>query len=78
MPRAQGKFHTCLLVNAESDNYMHRDTFVGYYAMEYVRQKHRGVWEIQKATELGCRAAARTIQQKGAQTSIPWADEIEQ
>ncbi|KAJ4304632.1 hypothetical protein N0V90_000158 [Kalmusia sp. IMI 367209] len=42
-------------------------TGAGYYAMDYVRQRHRGEWDIRKAVELGCRAAAKTIQQFKAQ-----------
>lgn len=54
------------------------DTFVGTYALEYVRQMHRGeVWDIKKAVELGCKAAAHTIRQLGAQDSIPWADDLD-
>ena len=55
-----------------------RDTFVGYYTMEYVRQREQGVWDIRKAVELGCKAASKTIEQIGAQDSIPWADEIDE
>lgn len=54
------------------------DTFVGNYALEYVRQRQRREeWNIQRAVERGCRAATRTIEQLGAQESIPWADEID-
>jgi ribokinase len=54
------------------------DTFVGTYALEYVRQKQRAEpWDIRRAVERGCRAAAKTCEQLGAQESIPWADEID-
>ena len=51
-----------------------RDTFVGAYAVEYVQQKRRGEWTIQKAIRRACKAAARTIESLGAQESIPWSD----
>lgn len=53
------------------------DTFTGHYALEYVKQKYRGEWNIRKAVERGCKAAAKTMEQIGAQESIPWADEID-
>lgn len=56
---------------------MYSDTFVGYYAMEYVRQKYHNIWNIEKAVELGCKAAAKTISGWGAQDAIPWATEID-
>jgi ribokinase len=54
-----------------------RDTFTGNYALEYVRQKHHDAWDIKKAVERGCKAAAKTMEQLGVQESIPWADEID-
>jgi hypothetical protein len=48
-----------------------RDTFTGNYALEYVRQKHYGDWDIRKAVECGSKAGAKTIEQLGAQESIP-------
>ncbi|KKA22723.1 hypothetical protein T310_3266 [Rasamsonia emersonii CBS 393.64] len=54
------------------------DTFVGTYAVEYIRQKQRGEeWDIRKAIARACKASARTIERLGAQESIPWADEID-
>ncbi|PVH73324.1 Ribokinase-like protein [Cadophora sp. DSE1049] len=53
------------------------DTFTGSYALEYVKQKYRGEWDIRKAVERGCKAAAKTMEQITAQESIPWADEID-
>ncbi|TKA72635.1 hypothetical protein B0A55_05980 [Friedmanniomyces simplex] len=53
------------------------DTFVGTYALECVQQKRgRSPWDIRKAVEKGCKAAAKTLQQLGAQDAIPWADEV--
>jgi len=55
----------------------YRDTFVGTYAVEYVRQKLQGRWDISEAIARACRASARTIERLGAQESIPWSDEID-
>ncbi|KAL8773596.1 MAG: hypothetical protein Q9194_004303 [Teloschistes cf. exilis] len=52
------------------------DTFVGAYAVEFVRKKHRGEWNIKEAVEFACQASARTIEKVGALESIPWADEV--
>jgi ribokinase len=49
---------------------------MGNYALEYVRQKHHDTWDIKEAVGHGCKAAAKTMEQLGAQESIPWADEI--
>ena len=59
--------------------YLHtfRDTFVGTYAVEYIKQKRMGHWDIRKAIRRACSASARTIERLGAQEAIPWADEIE-
>jgi ribokinase len=54
-----------------------RDTFVGTYAVEYIRHKQKGEWDIQKAIARACKASARTIERLGAQESIPWDDEID-
>lgn len=55
----------------------HSDTFTGAYAVQFVRQKHIGLWDIRKAVEYGCKASSRTIQSVGAQESIPWSDDLE-
>lgn len=68
-------FLCCLKANACIH---YRDTFVGTYAVEYIRQKQRGEeWDIRKAIARACKASARTIERLGAQESIPWADEID-
>ncbi|KAL8666351.1 MAG: hypothetical protein Q9202_001622 [Teloschistes flavicans] len=54
------------------------DTFVGAYAVEFVKQKHLGGWNIKKAVEFACKASARTIEKVGALETIPWADEHNQ
>lgn len=52
------------------------DTFVGAYAVEAV--KGRGIeWDMEGAVRWACRAAGRTVEKKGAQSAIPWANEIE-
>lgn len=45
--------------------------------MEFVRQKRKGEWNIEKAIDFESKAAARTIEQLGSQTALPWADEME-
>ena len=53
------------------------DTFTGAYAADVVRQKRLGKdWDIKRSVELGCKAAAWTIKEIGAQESIPWLDEV--
>lgn len=57
-----------------------RDTFIGAYASEYVRQKRMGTgedWDIEKALARASKAAALTVATLGAQEGIPWADEID-
>jgi ribokinase len=49
------------------------DTFVGAYALEVVG---RG-FDIEDAVRKANRAAARTVERRGAQDSIPWRDELE-
>ncbi|XXG97841.1 hypothetical protein Hte_004155 [Hypoxylon texense] len=53
------------------------DTFTGAYASDYLRQKAQGKWDIMAAVIRSNKAAAKTIQRVGAQTGIPWADEID-
>ncbi|KAH8601012.1 Ribokinase-like protein [Bisporella sp. PMI_857] len=52
------------------------DTFVRIYAVEYVRQRQLGGWDIEKAIARACKASARTIEMIGAQDSILWRNEI--
>jgi hypothetical protein len=54
-----------------------RDTFVGTYGVEFVKQKRMGKWDIRHAVQRACKASARTICVLGAQEAIPWADEID-
>lgn len=54
-----------------------RDTFVGTYASSYVQQKSQSRWDIKEAVERASRASAWTIGAVGAQTAMPWADQID-
>jgi ribokinase len=52
------------------------DTFVGAYAVEAVR----GIgseWDMGRAVRRACKVAGRTVEKKGAQGAIPWANEVE-
>jgi ribokinase len=51
------------------------DTFVGAYAVNVVR-KGPGKGVSEEDVKLACRAAGRTVEKKGAQIAIPWADEV--
>jgi ribokinase len=52
------------------------DTFVGAYAVSVVRNVQSG-WRMEEAVRWACRAAGRTVERKGAQSAIPWADEVD-
>lgn len=49
------------------------DTFVGAYALQVVK----GDFNIKFAVEKANKAAAKTIGKRGAQVSIPWANELD-
>jgi ribokinase len=51
------------------------DTFVGAYAVRIVE----GEWERDMGSVVrgACMAAGRTVESEGAQSAIPWADEVE-
>jgi ribokinase len=52
------------------------DTFVGAYAVNVVRKAGKqGVCE--EDVKRACKAAGRTVEKKGAQSAIPWADEVD-
>ncbi|KAJ4413480.1 putative ribokinase [Gnomoniopsis sp. IMI 355080] len=51
------------------------DTFVGQYALEVVSSKG-GEFALENAVRRANKAAARTVERKGAQHSIPWRDEL--
>ncbi|KAK4454364.1 Ribokinase-like protein [Podospora aff. communis PSN243] len=52
------------------------DTFVGQYALEVVGTEKGARFDIESAVRKANRAAAKTVQRKGAQDSIPWRDEL--
>lgn len=55
-----------------------RDTFVGAYGVEVVRQMASGMpFDIRKAVQFACKASARVIQKIGCLEPIPWLDEVE-
>lgn len=53
------------------------DTFIGAYAVLAVRARESGnaQW-VEDAIRYACAAAGKTVEKAGAQSSIPWADEI--
>lgn len=53
------------------------DTFTGAYSSDYLRQKAAGRWNIEEAVVRANKAAALTIMKLGAQSGIPWANEID-
>lgn len=54
------------------------DTFAGQYALEAVYATAAGqTFDCAAAVRKSNRAAAKTVQRKGAQDSIPWRDEVE-
>ena len=55
------------------------DTFVGAYAVAVARSKSQtsqAVFDIDAAVTFANKAAARTVERKGAQSAIPWLDEV--
>ncbi|KAH7135456.1 Ribokinase-like protein [Dendryphion nanum] len=55
------------------------DTFVGAYSVAVARWKAGGStsdFDLDAAIALANRAASLTVQRKGAQSSIPWVDEV--
>ncbi|KAI6475991.1 hypothetical protein MCOR04_001840 [Pyricularia oryzae] len=54
------------------------DTFVGMYALAAVAASKAGVdFDAEAAVRTANKAAAKTVERKGAQDSIPWRDELE-
>ncbi|WYZ45278.1 hypothetical protein EsH8_VIII_000594 [Colletotrichum jinshuiense] len=54
------------------------DTFVGSYCVAAVNAQAKGeVFDISQAIRKANRAAAKTVERKGAQASIPWRDELQ-
>lgn len=52
------------------------DTFVGQYALEVVASAGKK-FDIAAAVQKANHAAAKTVERKGAQDSIPWRDELQ-
>ncbi|KAI9822646.1 MAG: hypothetical protein M1827_000365 [Pycnora praestabilis] len=52
------------------------DTFVGAYAVEVAKHAKGGNFDLQEAVEWANKAAAKTVERKGAQNAIPWLDEV--
>lgn len=52
------------------------DTFVGAYAVEVVRES-AARREMESVVSRACKAAARTVENQGAQSAIPWMDEVD-
>ncbi|ROT40690.1 ribokinase [Sodiomyces alkalinus F11] len=53
------------------------DTFVGSYAVSAVTAAHEAKpFDIEAAIRRANRVAAKTVERKGAQDSIPWGDEV--
>ncbi len=52
------------------------DTFVGQYALEVVLTPPGARFDMAAAVRKANRAAAKTVERKGAQDSIPWRDEL--
>jgi ribokinase len=53
------------------------DTFVGAYASIYVGSLGKNGWDLKEAVRKSSKASELTVQRKGAQTAIPWADELD-
>lgn len=60
-----------------------RETFVGAYAVEYLRQKSssqydpKGNWGIQAAVQRACEAANHSLNHEGCIYPLPWDDTFE-
>jgi ribokinase len=48
------------------------DTFVGAYAVQVVNGKEN----MGEVVKLACKAAGKTCEKSGAQSAIPWGDEV--
>lgn len=57
-------------------NTPYRDTLVGAYAIQWVKEKQGGRWDLRLTVEYACKASTRTIQQVGCQQYIPWASDL--
>ena len=61
-----------------------RETFIGAYAVEYVRQvstgqcNREGHWNIEAAVQRGCKAQNYNLSHEGCIYPLPWANEIDE
>lgn len=75
----EGTFVAAEKVKKVVDTTAAGDTFVGAYAVGVVRKSGSRKGEVvAEDVKLACRAAGRTVEKKGAQSAIPWADEVSQ
>lgn len=73
--KGEGKYVKAEKVEKVVDTTAAGDTFVGAYAVNVVRKGGKeGASE--EDVMLACRAAGRTVERRGAQSAIPWADEV--
>jgi hypothetical protein len=56
---------------------LYRDNFTGVYAVEYLKKKETGAWNIKNAILRANKACALNIMMVGCQDGIPWSDEID-
>jgi ribokinase len=70
----KGRFVESEKVERVVDTTAAGDTFVGAYAVGVVRNGGNGVGE--EHIKAACRAAGRTVERRGAQSAIPWEDEV--
>ena len=69
-------------VKLSSLRYLFRETFIGAYAAEYVRQVStgrykNGSWDIEAAVRRGCKASNYILNHEGCIYPLPWANEID-
>ena len=72
----KGRYVEAAKVERVVDTTAAGDTFVGAYAVNILKDDVRRV-ATEDVVRLACKAAGRTVAKKGAQSAIPWADEVE-
>lgn len=75
----KGQFVPAEKVKKVVDTTAAGDTFVGAYAVGVVRKSGSGGSGrvTEEDVKLACKAAGRTVEKQGAQSAIPWADEVD-
>ncbi|KAK5138800.1 hypothetical protein LTR04_004174 [Oleoguttula sp. CCFEE 6159] len=53
------------------------DTFVGAYAVAVAKARALDDFDVDAAVAFANRAAARTVERKGARAAVPWLDEVD-